>query len=181
MTIIHCAECKNKISDTASSCPHCGARPKAGTFNKVFKLFFFIAIICVLGIFTYSASMPEYKKQALSRKNACLTVAKELQKPEMATLCNENYKSELFKGEMLEPSYQSNTLTRQTSEEEKNGLIDEYKIDCIKRKTEILTPIRKVKRIELSPIEKNKIERCAELTGDPDFITAHQSILKMQK
>ncbi|MBU4351618.1 MAG: TM2 domain-containing protein [Nanoarchaeota archaeon] len=35
MAMVHCRECGKKISDTASSCPKCGAHQKDGARKKV--------------------------------------------------------------------------------------------------------------------------------------------------
>ncbi|MCX6741986.1 MAG: hypothetical protein NTX24_02305 [Candidatus Pacearchaeota archaeon] len=45
MVIISCKECRRKISDTAESCPHCGARQKEAT--KKVKEYGAITIILI--------------------------------------------------------------------------------------------------------------------------------------
>lgn len=46
MALVKCTECKNQISDTASACPHCGAKPKKPTS----RLTIFIGGLFAIGV-----------------------------------------------------------------------------------------------------------------------------------
>ena len=56
MALITCHECKKEISDSAKSCPHCGAKPKAST-----SLFTLVAAAVVLAFIAQGACSPSTK------------------------------------------------------------------------------------------------------------------------
>lgn len=48
MAMVTCPECKNKISDSATSCPQCGAKAKKRTSRATIAIVGFVSIIMVM-------------------------------------------------------------------------------------------------------------------------------------
>jgi endogenous inhibitor of DNA gyrase (YacG/DUF329 family) len=76
VAIINCSECGKDVSDTATNCPHCGARVKKPGMGWFAKLALFVvgafALVMVLG--TCASSDPEIQSMRKDRRviEACV-------------------------------------------------------------------------------------------------------------
>ena len=101
MALIECWECKAQVSDTAATCPHCGAARKA-TVVRVEEQPKKAVWPWVLGVpaalfalfLLYGASIPDYKAQAMERRRICEMLAAPYQRDE----CDRNYERDVAAG-----------------------------------------------------------------------------------
>ena len=71
MALTTCTECNQEVSESASSCPKCGAKLKPSALGTLFKyLGIGISILITIGFISY-ASTPEYEREALSNRRIC--------------------------------------------------------------------------------------------------------------
>jgi hypothetical protein len=181
MTIKYCKDCKKQICNQTKNCSHCGAKSKAAPIAKIATILVAVFFILIFTGFLFSVKTPEYEKQALSQRNTCLEIAKQLEQPSLSITCHENFTSAIIKGQMSSENYQSTTKLQQTKEEEKEKLIQDYKSDCLLKKESIVSSIIQKKYDEITYLERNKIERCAHLTKEPDFINLLEKITEISK
>lgn len=106
MALITCWECKAEISNTASSCPHCGATHKAAPVlivrdpeKKSVWPWILGVPLALFGLFIlFGLSIPQYKSDALARRNIC----EKLVIPAQLSECDRIYDAEMAKGRALE-------------------------------------------------------------------------------
>jgi hypothetical protein len=110
MAMTACWECKKDISDTAATCPHCGAERKAAAVNVIKEkkgntLLWIIGVPVALFLLflAYGASIPEYKAAAMQRRDICEKLAAPYQRGE----CDRIYAADIAKGQ-ASPNTQNN-------------------------------------------------------------------------
>ena len=180
--IISCSECKKEVSDQAKLCPHCGAKIKSGHFSFISKFIFgSIAFLIIILIFQ-NATTPEYKKKAVEKRASCIEIAEKMAQIDLIPTCHDNYRSEIINGEMSEINYQSKNQGQYTNPSEKQRLEQEFKSECVINKNKIIDSIRSRSNRELEFLDRNRVERCAQLTGDTDFLKLIEEVaIKVKK
>ena len=101
MALTECWECKAQISDSAASCPQCGAARKAAAVHiehppkkAVWPWVVGVPVGLLAAFLLYGASIPEYKAQALQRREICEKLAGPMQRTE----CERTYQREIEAG-----------------------------------------------------------------------------------
>jgi hypothetical protein len=73
MALIACPECQKEISDTAATCPHCGApkaKPNGGRGHWV--LWTIATVVAVLGFMAWYGNTPEVQAKSRAREAIAL-------------------------------------------------------------------------------------------------------------
>jgi hypothetical protein len=170
MTLISCHDCEKKVSSQAKACPNCGARLKPRSIVVIIKVICGLALLLVVIFAIWSIATPEYEKEAIAARSACLQIIDITNQPNLKSQCDVDFASAMIKGEMSSSYYKSETNVGQTSDQDKQKMNEDYKSDCLQNKEKFITSVRTKKGKDIDYLDANKIERCAELTSDNDYI-----------
>lgn len=77
MALIECLECKNQVSDTAKTCPHCGYKPNAKKNRRRNNIVLWSVILCLLALgaivlSVYISNEREEVRKAIIKNNKFL-------------------------------------------------------------------------------------------------------------
>jgi hypothetical protein len=170
MSLINCHDCEKKVSSQAIACPNCGARLKPRSMVVVIKVICGLSLLLVVIFAIWSIVTPEYEKEAIAARAACLKIVNITNQLYLKSQCDVDFASAMIKGEMSRSDYKSKTKVGQTSDQDKQKMNEDYKSDCLQNKEKFITSVRTKKGKDIDYLDVNKIERCAELTSDKEYI-----------
>ena len=135
MALVRCKECEKEVSDSATKCPHCGARLKKSIVVILLKI-----SLCVLGAVVLLAiyvgiTTPKYESDALAVREVCEKYIANNNRASLAWQeCREIYNDSISKGREEESG--KNAKSRLSDEDERNRIEQStaYKEEIASRK-----------------------------------------------
>lgn len=168
--LINCKECHKEVSPSATTCPHCGAKLKMGSFSK-FVLITGGLVVAFFGFFAIKTMLePEYVRDARAARALCEANIGKF--PGFTQgICDSNYSNAILsEGRNEDAAAPIDYKARSEFDESQKKLRDELKRSCNTNKKKIYEEYLLLANQGEWWKAGLKVWNCAEATNDPDFV-----------